>query len=264
MHDMSLAKIEAFEHTRLRFEQAASALPIHEKHDKDESLSADSGSDVDDTVSLDDSMSSIGSSQPSSVPSSPLSHQSEEQVSLGSLKPLPLQIRKPAQQSKQLFNEKRVFFETRLQASKPLCSPVPTPKTSATNKSLPTSPSLRGESFTASQSNSAPAPRASCVVSAVQTRAQERFNEQLLEFSQMLTRHIEFVQDAIAKTQEAQASGRRRLFKERRIGEDKEDEKGYDLKARIARLKKSGWSLKGDRFVPAKYQELCERALAEL
>ncbi len=78
----------------------------------------------------------------------------------------------------------------------------------------------------------------------------------------MLAKHIEFVEEAIAKTQEAQVSGRRRLFKERRISEHQEDDNLFDLKARIANLKLKGWSR--DRFMPAKYQELCERALAEM
>ncbi len=77
----------------------------------------------------------------------------------------------------------------------------------------------------------------------------------------MLAKHAIFLDEAIAKTREAQATGRRRLIKERRICGN-EDEKYVDLRTRVANLKKRGWVR--DRFIPTKYQELCANALAEL
>ena len=266
LHDMSLAKIQAFQRTKTRFKQAASALPTPNKHDREnESLSADSDSDVDDTVSLDDSVSSVGGSHPCSVPSSPISKQFEGQLSPNPLKPLPLRICKIGQQSKHSFNEKRAFFESRMQASKPSLFLSSAHQNLALNKALPTPPpSKTGSCTISSPSSPVPSIQSPDTDNGVRSEAQERYDAQLLEFAEMLTRHIDFVEEAISKTQEAQASGRRRLFKERKIGTNQEDERLFDLKARITNLKNRGWSLKGDRFVPAKYQELCERALAEL
>ena len=78
----------------------------------------------------------------------------------------------------------------------------------------------------------------------------------------MLAKHIHFVDEEITKTQEAQATGRRRLIKERKTGANAADESVADLRARITRLKTKGWLR--ERFVPGKYEDLCERALAEL
>ena len=264
MHDMSLAKIEAFQRTKKSFESAASTLPTPDKHDKDNGyLSADSGSDVDDTVSLDDSVSSVEGSHPCSMPSSPLSKQFEQHASPNApLAPLPLKICKIAQEKKSAFNEKRAFFESRLQASQSSPSISPAPRSPALNKPLPTPPPSPVDSRSRRQSRPQSNLTPSGVVSGVPSIAQERYNEQLVEFAQMLVKHIEFAEEAITKTREVQASGRRRLIKERRTGTNQEDEKLCDLKARIAHLKKRGFFR--EQFLPTKYQELCERAVAEL
>ena len=88
----------------------------------------------------------------------------------------------------------------------------------------------------------------------------ERYNADLASFADMLSNHISSVEALIQSTSEAQ---RMRYFAKRlaSYGED-QTAKAADLKARIARLKSSGWMR--DRFRPERYQELCERALEEL
>ena len=76
----------------------------------------------------------------------------------------------------------------------------------------------------------------------------------------MLHSHIQAINSLIQATKEAQAANQagRRLVS---YGYS-EEAKAADLKARIERLKKNGWTRK--RFRPERYQELCAKALAEL
>ena len=76
----------------------------------------------------------------------------------------------------------------------------------------------------------------------------------------MLSRHIEVVDSLINSAKEAQAN----RYAGKRITSCTGDEEGRraDLKARILRLKMSGWERRV--FEAERYRVLCERALAEL
>jgi len=76
----------------------------------------------------------------------------------------------------------------------------------------------------------------------------------------MLTNHISTTENMIKTTREAQTM-RNFSRKLMNYGDDEED-RAADLKARVARLKATGW--RRERFRPDRYQELCERALEEL
>ena len=266
MHDMSLAKIQALQHAKSCFEQAISSLPMPDKlENSHDYCSGDSGSEVDDTASLEDSVSSLEDPHLYEFPSPPSSKPFEQlPLAIYALKPLPLRIRKGVQNGNPSFDQKRFFFESRLQTSKSSPSISTTTEGPAPEKPLPATPppperhlptSSKPDPNTRTRSD---APMTSCFPSP----AQERYNDQLEDFAQMLAKHVRFVDEAIMKTQEAQATGRRRLIKERKTGTDAADENMIDLRARIARLKKKGWAR--ERFVPEKYQELCEKVLAEL
>lgn len=76
----------------------------------------------------------------------------------------------------------------------------------------------------------------------------------------MLSRHVEVVDGLIDATREAQAN----RYAGKRITSctgDEEDRKA-DVRARILRLKISGWERRA--FDGERYQVLCERALSEL
>ena len=103
----------------------------------------------------------------------------------------------------------------------------------------------------------------------VRLDAQRRYHEHLVEFRAMLDRHHSEVIALIVTTMEAQAarySARRSLLladeKRRRGGEEDEDLRKAQLRERIERLRERGW--KRERFDPSQYEDLCERALAEL
>ena len=268
MHNMSLAKIQAFQRAKSCFEHAVSSLPVPDKRENNsDSCSVDSGSDIDDTISLEDSVSSVEDPQPYDITSSLSSKQFEpSSTTLYDLKPLPLRICKKAQNGTSSFNEKKAFFESRLQASKTSPPISPTTKSPGFKKTLqtkPPPPSPKDRLRKTSDSHVIPMTHSYFpAITSFQSRAQERYNDQLLDFAQMLAKHVHFVDEAISQTQEAQATGRRRLIKERKTGTDDADEKAVDLRARIARLKKKGWVR--ERFVPGKYQNLCAKALAEL
>jgi len=88
----------------------------------------------------------------------------------------------------------------------------------------------------------------------------ERYNADLALFAEMLTNHISTTENMIKTTREAQTM-RNFSRKLMNYGDDEED-RAADLKARVARLKATGW--RRERFRPDRYQELCERALEEL
>ena len=267
MHEMSLARIEALQHVKMCFEQAAMTLPVPDKLENSRDVcSGDSGSEVDDTASLEDSVSSFEDCHPNDVTGSPSSKRLEQPPLVHcAMKPLPLRICKTLHNEKASFNDKRAFFESRVQTSKSSPSVSPKTESPSSEKPLPATPPppLKRRQLAPSKYYPKPAslldsPTTVCF----RSPAQQRYHRQLEDFGQMLAKHIYFVDEAIAKTKEAQATGRRRLIKERKLGSDEADENKFDLGARIARLRKKGWAR--ERFVPGKYQELCEKALAEL
>lgn len=264
MHDMFMAKVESFQHAKLCFEQAILSLPLPAMcSNNNGACSTDSASEIDDTASLDDSVSSMGSPQPVEVTKMSSIEPFEQPISsIGTLKPLPLIICKAAQSGNTSFKEKRAFFEAKLVTSKSMPSSELSPKSPASETPSPaTSPRMVSVSH-CDNAPSIPMTSPKLNITGPHSRAQERYNEQLQDFAQILTKHIYHVDRAIATTREAQASGRRRLIKERKYASNEEDENAMDLRARIIKLKARGWIR--ERFMPERYQKICERALAEL
>jgi len=77
----------------------------------------------------------------------------------------------------------------------------------------------------------------------------------------MLSRHIQAINNLIKSTKEAQAH----RYAGKRISSctaDDEQGRKTDLRARISRLKMSGWERRV--FEGERYRVLCERALSEL
>ncbi|MCJ1298490.1 hypothetical protein MMC08_001280 [Hypocenomyce scalaris] len=93
----------------------------------------------------------------------------------------------------------------------------------------------------------------------LQSRSLDRYNAHLASFADMLDYHIRVVDTLIRDTETAQAN---RYTCTRLPSYADEETKVADRRVRIERLKAKGW--KRERFAPGRYQELCERALAEL
>lgn len=104
----------------------------------------------------------------------------------------------------------------------------------------------------------------------LQTRAQNRFNTNLLAFSEMVSNHIYSIDSLLTTVREAHANRYNKITNSKahqaRIttafpgyGVDE----ALDLKIRIHRLRENGWKI-GGGFEPERYQRLCERALADL
>ena len=261
MHDMSMAKIQKLQHTKSCFERAISSLPQPDiRLNINDPCSTDSGSENDDTASLDDSVSSVGSPQPIAVVKSSSKDPAEQpSPSPGSRKPLPLQICRAIQNGSSSFNEKRAFFEAKLAASNGAPSRIASPKSPTVEEAVLTAdPALDCPP----PNYNKPLPSPGTDTTGIYSPAQERYNEQLHEFAQMLEMHSSSVDRLIATTREAQATGRRRLIKERKDESSMDDENAMELRTRIIRLKAKGWVR--ELFIPEKYQKLCERALAEL
>lgn len=264
MHSMSLAKIQTLQHAKSSFEKATSSLPILDTRNViNDSCSPDSVSEADDSVSLEDSVSSIGSphlvdsvrtkSRELSAPPSPTTD---------TLKPLPLQISKHVQSGSTSFKEKRAFFEAKLYSSKRTPSISTLPKSPVSEKPSPAPSPSMGPLGACHTPHLKPKTSLYSSIPRVQSLAHERYIKQLQDFAQTLTKHVCSVDEAIAATQEAQANGRRRLIKERKSRSNEDEEEVMDLQTRIARLKAKGWIR--ERFMPERYQKLCERVLSEL
>lgn len=100
----------------------------------------------------------------------------------------------------------------------------------------------------------------------LQIRAQNRFNTNILAFSEMVSNHIYSLDNLLTTVREAHANRYNNKAHQARIttafpgyGVDE----ALDLKIRIHRLRENGWKI-GGGFEPERYQRLCERALADL
>lgn len=93
----------------------------------------------------------------------------------------------------------------------------------------------------------------------LQERSLDRYNAHLISFASMLDHHIRVVDTLLDDVKIAQAN---RYTCTRLPSYADEETKTADLRVRIGELKAKGW--KRERFAPERYQELCERALAEL
>lgn len=93
----------------------------------------------------------------------------------------------------------------------------------------------------------------------LEKRPLDRYNAHLVSFAGMLDYHIRVVDRLLADVKTARAT---RYACARLPSFADEETKAADRRVRIERLKAKGW--KRERFVPGRYRELCERALAEL
>lgn len=87
----------------------------------------------------------------------------------------------------------------------------------------------------------------------------DRYNAHLISFAGMLDYHLRVIDTLLHDTKTALAN---RYTCIRLPSFADEEAKAADLRVRTERLKAGGW--KRERFAPERYQDLCERALAEL
>ena len=88
----------------------------------------------------------------------------------------------------------------------------------------------------------------------------QRFNTHVVDFEQMLQRHVEVVDMLIKSTMEVQADSHTVKRSDSQVND--EETRTADRRAKIEKLKANNW--KRERFRPERYQDLCARALAEL
>ncbi|KAL9611541.1 MAG: hypothetical protein Q9167_003825 [Letrouitia subvulpina] len=91
-------------------------------------------------------------------------------------------------------------------------------------------------------------------------RSNERYQQLLVDFADMLAAHITAISSLIESVSHIQAT-RDTTKRLASCGEDQEA-RAADRAVRIARLKAQGW--RRERFAPERYQELCERAVEEI
>lgn len=150
---------------------------------------------------------------------------------------------------------------------------LPPPQDHKSKSSTPTTPSPTKKPPPQLQKPSQPSPStttnafANTTKSWLQVRAQNRFNTNLLAFSEMVSNHICSIDSLLTTVREAHANRYNNTNKAHQVritafpgyGVDE----ALDLKIRIHRLRENGWKI-GGGFEPERYQRLCERALADL
>ena len=240
-HPLSITKIKTLEQAKCSYEVAASLLPVQNspspaaKLDLSDDESESSSSADDEAGILDYYRSSSGTSSLYNGESSSSSIDSDEEVSM---KPPPLRIRKSFTSPSEHSPGNRDDLSTSW--------PWPTSPATQLHPPIHTQPDLED-----SDPSTPPWPDIDPF---------SRFNEHVFSFAIMLHSHILTTETLIKLAKEAQSQ---RYFSKRlaSYGED-ETAKAADLKSRIVRLKAKGWER--ERFVPERYQRLCERALDEL
>ena len=249
-HSLSPIKVQLLEEAKISYQAAASSLPQadveYEYHDQ-------SDTDTRSTVS-DEGSGSWNVYPPRSSDSNEHKHlnidysstssmESDESSQAGTkLRPSPLRIRKIPS-----FRDELTDSGDDEQSVSPCIRPHLPPQQRCASAAQSDS---RPKSITFSVS----------VDSWLQARSHERYNNRLIAFAEVIANHISTVDILIQKSQGIQSA---RYFTKRlaSYGED-EESRAANLRFRIARLKASGWKM--ERFAPGRYQELCERALAEL
>ncbi|KAI9834757.1 MAG: hypothetical protein M1819_002843 [Sarea resinae] len=93
-------------------------------------------------------------------------------------------------------------------------------------------------------------------------RALERFNNHLVSLSESIQDHLKAVDSQIISISEAQANWKLPIPFKLHAGAPQEDINLVEKRARIERLRANGW--KRERYCGARYEDLCQRALAEL
>ncbi|KAK4698107.1 hypothetical protein P7C71_g79, partial [Lecanoromycetidae sp. Uapishka_2] len=248
MHDLSAAKLYILEDARSSYQVAASSLPVVDvytdlEEDDTDSYVGYASSDSNESEVLDYYRSAPDTTSPPIYATSPSSVESydfpqEDACAKLSSSCLPRSFSFVGDWRKE--DCKTEHLDDTLFS-------FPTPP-----KHLPSTPTTvdRAKSVTFTPSSS----------TWLHSRIYERFNASLSTFGEMLANHIKAVNALIQQTEEAHAT--RYTFTRQLSFYGDEEGKAADIKARILRLKATGW--RRERFDPEKYQDLCEAALAEL
>jgi hypothetical protein len=248
-HDLSTSKLQTLKEAKISYLAASSSLPIADKISYEDSEDWDHESAFTNTSSASEESAILNYYQSNPhVPdrlgyaTSPSSVDSNDTVrKMKSLRPSTLHIRKPIIFTNQQTGELMHLGQFPAPPDTPPFTPPPRSTSLQTTTPAPITFSTTSTSW-------------------LHSRTYERYNTHLLSFSEMLAKHIRTIDTLIQATQEAQVA--RHTVKRMATYGDDEDARARDLKARIARLKAGGW--RRERFVPEKYQDLCEEALAEL
>lgn len=250
MHDLSTSKLYTLDQAKKYYLAAASSLPetdldlgIDDDRDSISSTISTSSGDSCESWSLP---SPLIDNTPAQEISSPFSLESTEASTFGiDLTPSPLRSKRTV-----IFGHKFPVVDSNIgpPPKQRARTPPQKPRLPSIKLTTPTTPSTPSITFSDSTSTW------------LQSRMRERYNTNLLDFSEMLTNHISTISSLIQATKAAQ-SNRYKFKRLESYGEDVEA-RSADLKARIVRLKAIGW--RRERFVPEKYQELCAMALVEL
>ena len=249
MHHLSVSKLPKLQRAKDHFARAALSLPKPVLPIDDRfSVSTLSQSDVDDSVSLEESTTSIETISPRKDVFSFNSNECDEQQSAEHrLKPVPLRIRKALATGYRsiadpLENSNISDFASR--------SP---------GFAAPERFGHKPHSDSVSSSNA----YNDTTVSSFQNSTIRRFNEQLHGFSDALSNHVVSIDTLMEDVRKTQAT-RHVVPKHQKAenGDDDEDARVASLRARIIRLKAQNWQR--ERFNPDKYQSLCDAALNEL
>ncbi|KAL2041370.1 hypothetical protein N7G274_005752 [Stereocaulon virgatum] len=248
-HDFSTSKLQTLKEAKISYLAASSSLPIADKILFEDSEDWDHESAFTNTSSASEESAILCYYQSNTyVPdrlgyaTSPSSVDSNDTVrKLKPLRPSALHIRKSISFTNQQTGE--VMHLGQFPAPPDTPPFTPPPRSTSLQTTTP-----------------APITFPTTSTSWLHPRAYERYNTHLISFSEMLAKHIRTIDSLIQTTQETQAA--RYTIKRMASYGDDEDARARDLKARIARLKAAGW--RRERFVPERYQELCEEALAEL
>ena len=241
MHHLSATKIQRLEKSKESFERAAASLPKPNiVNDDVYSNSTLSPSEADDSVSLDDSVSSFDATSPQRNALSPYFDEFDEEAHLDyQLKPVPLQIRKAVQPGYRSVNP-QATTDDHSQITMKAIPRQERPLSMASEVDIRITPPMNGSA------------------SLNRDGAIRRYYEQLQNVSQALAKHIMSIDDLIQTTQKAQ------YLRRASPNLQSNDETIHDanIQARILKLRSKKWER--ERFNPKRYQNLCEAALNEL
>lgn len=237
--NLSALKIPTLKLAKAAYEAAASSLPAAE-YATDDDLFRDSDALTERSMSTFDasrkifspSLSRSSSHVRSSSASSMISNYSTDDYQ-DVEKPSPLCINKPT-------------------SSHPTPTGGINEQPTPVSRTIPSSPASasRPSSITFSASASA----------WLKSRARDRYNAHLISFAEMLTAHIEVVNNLIRSAEDIQNN---RHTAKRIISPLADDEaRAEDRRARIAKLRERCWQR--ERFSADRYMDLCAKALSEL
>ncbi|MCJ1402728.1 hypothetical protein MMC11_005949 [Xylographa trunciseda] len=287
MPDLSLARIPHLESSKKSYLAASSSLllssqllkdqEIEEQHLEEPSFISGNSSPMSTPTPTPRKPQTIASPQSSmllpspSRSSSPLNWVSASQASLANdptfgsplRKPSPLRIAPIWLSSSQVSLANDPDFGSPLRKPPPLrivkrVSLLATPSIEPdAHRSPPTTP-LPTTSYQAR--TPATVTFSECTTTWLNDRATQRYDAHVVDFEQMLHRHVEVVDMLMRSTSEIQAN--RHAAKQSASSRNDDEGRATDRRARLEKLKANGF--RRERFRPERYQDLCARALAEL